>query len=39
MRLADTNILVYAADTSPQERVKRTGAAEVLKEEQLSLST
>ena len=39
MRLADTNILIYAADTSSQERVKGTRAAEVLKEEELSLST
>ena len=39
MRLADTNILIYAADTSPEERSKRTRAVEVLKEEDLSLST
>ena len=39
MRLADTNILIYAADTSPEERVKRARAAEVLKEDDLSLST
>ena len=39
MRLADTNILIYAVDTSSQERVKWTRAAEVLKEEELSLST
>ena len=38
MRLADTNILVYAADTSPEERHKRARAAEVLKEEELCLS-
>ena len=38
MRLADTNILVYAADASPEERHKRTRAAEVLKEEELCLS-
>ena len=31
MRLADTNILIYAADTSPKERQKRARAAEVLK--------
>ena len=39
MRLADTNILIYAADTSLEERVKRARAAEVLKEDDLSLST
>ena len=39
MRLADTNILIYAANTSPEERVKRARAAEVLKEDDLSLST
>ena len=38
MRLADTNILIYAADTSPEERHKRARAAEVLKEEELCLS-
>ena len=38
MRLADTNILIYAADTSPEERRRRARAAEVLKEEDLSLS-
>ena len=38
MRLADTNILIYAADTSPEERHKRTRAAEVLKEDDLCLS-
>ena len=38
MRLADTNILIYAADTSPEERRRRARAAEVLKEEELSLS-
>ncbi len=39
MRLADTNILIYAADTSPEERAKRIRAVEILKEEKLSLST
>ena len=39
MRLADTNILVYAADTSPEERENRTRASEVLKEQEVSLST
>ena len=38
MRLADTNILIYAADTSPEERQKRARAAEVLKEAELCLS-
>ena len=38
MRLADTNILIYAADTSPKERQKRSRAAEVLKTEGLCLS-
>ena len=38
MRLADTNILIYAADTSTEERHKRARAAEVLKEEKLCLS-
>ncbi len=38
MRLADANILIYAADTSPEERHKRARAAEVLKEEELCLS-
>ncbi len=38
MRLADTNILFYAADTSPEERHKRTRAAGVLKEAELCLS-
>ena len=38
MRLADTNILIYAADASPEERHKRTRAADVLKEEDLCLS-
>ena len=38
MRLADTNILIYAADTAPEEREKRARAAEVLKEEELCLS-
>ena len=38
MRLADTNILIYAADTSPEERQKRARAAEVLKTEDLCLS-
>ena len=38
MRLADTNILIYAADTSSEERHKRARAAEVLKEEELCLS-
>ena len=38
MRLADTNILIYAADTSPEERHKRARAAEVLKEDDLCLS-
>ena len=38
MRLADTNILIYAADTAPEERGKRARAAEVLKEEELCLS-
>ena len=39
MRLADTNILIYAADTSPEAEGKRARAAEVLKEDELSLST
>ena len=38
MRLADTNILIYAADTSPEERQKRARAAEILKTEDLCLS-
>ena len=38
MRLADTNILIYAADTSPEERHNRARAAEVLKEDDLCLS-
>ena len=38
MRLADTNILIYATDTSPEERHKRARAAEVLKEGELCLS-
>ena len=38
MRLADTNILIYAADTSPEERHKRARAAELLKEAELCLS-
>ena len=38
MRLADTNILIYAADTSPEEIAKRIRAAEVLKEPDLGLS-
>ena len=38
MRLADTNILIYAADTSPEERHNRARAAAVLKEEELCLS-
>ena len=38
MRLADTDILIYAADTSTEERHKRARAAEVLKEEKLCLS-
>ena len=38
MRLVDTNILIYAADTSPEERAKRTRAVEILKEADLSLS-
>ena len=38
MRLADTNILVYAADASPEEQRTRARAAEVLKEEDLCLS-
>ena len=38
MRLADTNILLYAADASPEGRHKRTRAAEVPKEEDLCLS-
>jgi predicted nucleic acid-binding protein len=38
MRLADTNILIYAADTSPEERQKRVVAVAVLKEEDLTLS-
>ena len=39
MRLVDTNILIYAADTSPEERAKRNRASEVLKERELGLST
>ena len=39
MRLVDTNILIYAADTSPEEEAKRIRAVEVLKEAELSLST
>ena len=39
MRLVDTNILIYAADTSPEEEGKRARAADVLKEQELSLST
>ena len=39
MRLVDTNILIYAADTSPEDRAKRNRAVEVLNEEELSLST
>ena len=38
MRLADTNILIYAADTSPEEVAKKIRAAEVLKEADLGLS-
>ena len=38
MRLVDTNILIYAADTSPEERQKRVVSVEVLKEEDLTLS-
>ena len=38
MRLVDTNILIYAADTSPEERQKRVVAVAVLKEEDLTLS-
>ena len=38
MRLADTNILIYAADTSLEERQKRARAAEILKTEDLCLS-
>ena len=38
MRLADTNILIYAADTSPEETAKKGRATEVLKEEELGLS-
>ena len=38
MRLVDTNILIYAADTSHEERAKRIRAVEVLKEADLSLS-
>lgn len=38
MRLADTNILIYAADRSPEESAKRIRAAEVLKETGLCLS-
>ena len=38
MRLADTNILIYAADTSPEESQKRARAAEILKSEDLCLS-
>ena len=39
MRLADTNILIYAADRSPEERGKRVRAVQVLREEEMSLST
>lgn len=39
MRLVDTNILIYAADTSPEERAKRNRAVELLNEDDLSLST
>ena len=38
MRLADTNILIYAADSSPEEVVKTIRATEVLKEPDLALS-
>ena len=38
MRLADTNILIYAADRSPEETEKRIRAEEVLKEPDLALS-
>ena len=39
MRLVDTNILIYATDTSREEEAKRIRAVEVLKEAHLSLST
>ena len=39
MRLVDTNILIYAADTSPDERAKRIRAVEILKDVELVLST
>ena len=39
MRLADTNILIYAADNSPEDRAMRARAAEVLEEDDLCLST
>ena len=38
MRLTDTNILIYAADTSPEEKHKRARAAEVVKEGELCQS-
>ena len=38
MRLADTNIFIYSADASPEERQKRTRASDVLKEEEMCLS-
>ena len=38
MRLADANVLIYAADPSSEERQKRARAAEVLKTEDLCLS-
>ena len=39
MRLADTNILIYAADNWPEDRAMRARAAEVLEEDDLCLST
>ena len=39
MRLVDTNILIYAADNSPEDRAMRIRAAELLEDDDLCLST
>ena len=38
MRLADSNILIYAASTDPSEAGKRARAREILREDSLALS-
>jgi predicted nucleic acid-binding protein len=38
MRFVDTNVLLYAASTAPDERAKATAAREILEAEDLALS-